>query len=79
MCLLYLVANILFLAHSLMVPGDMCVERDEKVRASLFQAVHSLQATIGPVITATIHDSETVSGIRRLWGFIKCQVDRRFG
>jgi serine/threonine protein kinase len=39
----------------------LCIERDEKVRACLFQAVHSLQSILGPEITSTIHGSETIS------------------
>jgi serine/threonine protein kinase len=42
------------------------VVRDEKVRASLFQAIHSIQAILGPGIAATIHSSETIAGARSL-------------
>jgi hypothetical protein len=39
-----------------LIKAHMCIERDEKVRASLFQAVHLLQAKLEPAITATIHN-----------------------
>jgi hypothetical protein len=39
-----------------LIKAQMYVERDEKVRASLFQTVHSLQAILEPAITATIHN-----------------------
>jgi tRNA A-37 threonylcarbamoyl transferase component Bud32 len=44
----------------------MSVEHDEKVRASLFQAVHSLQAILVAGIAETTHNSETIYGIRSL-------------
>jgi hypothetical protein len=37
-----------------LLKAHMRVERDEKVRASLFQEVHSLQAILGPAITHTM-------------------------
>ncbi len=42
----------------------LCVERDEKVRASLFQAIHSLHAVVQPDIKTAIRDSETISSAR---------------
>ncbi len=46
---------------------QLCSERDEKVRASLFQAVHSMQAVLLPDITATtIQKPESIPGIRNL-------------
>ncbi len=42
----------------------LCSERDEKVRSSLFHAVHSLQAVLSPDIKAAIQDAETVSDSR---------------
>jgi hypothetical protein len=46
---------------------QLCSERDEKVRASLFQAVHSLQAVLLPDITATtIQKTDIVPNVRNL-------------
>jgi len=46
---------------------QLCTERDEKVRSSLFQAVHSMQAVLLPDITATtIQKPESVSSLRNL-------------
>jgi hypothetical protein len=42
-----------------MIKAHMFVERDEKVRAGLFQAMRSLQAILEPAITTTIHNNET--------------------
>jgi hypothetical protein len=39
----------------------LCVERDEKVRATLLQAVHSLQAILLPDINAANQDTEIIS------------------
>jgi hypothetical protein len=40
-----------------LIKAHMRIERDEKVRASLFEAVHSLQAILEPAITTTIHSN----------------------
>jgi hypothetical protein len=46
---------------------QLCIERDEKVRSSLFQAVHSLQAVLLPDITATtVQKSEMVPSARNM-------------
>lgn len=39
----------------------LCVEQDEKVRSSLLQAVHSLQAGLVPEISASDRDTEIIS------------------
>jgi hypothetical protein len=39
----------------------LCIERDEKIRSSLFQSVHSLQAVLLPDITKKLRNSEAVS------------------
>jgi hypothetical protein len=44
----------------------LCIERDERVRAGLFHAVHSLQVLLEPGIAATIQNSATVSAMRSL-------------
>jgi hypothetical protein len=46
---------------------QLIIERDEKVRSTLFQAVHSMQAVLLPDITATaIQKPESISGVRNL-------------
>ncbi len=42
----------------------LCVERDEKVRAGLFQAIHSLQAIVQPDIKNAIRGAETIANAR---------------
>jgi hypothetical protein len=42
---------------------QLCIERDEKVRSSLFQAVHTLQAVLLPDIT-TIQKAESIPATR---------------
>jgi hypothetical protein len=37
------------------------VERDEKVRAGMSQAIHSLQAIMGPGIAIPLHESDTIT------------------
>jgi hypothetical protein len=44
----------------------MSVEHDEKVRASLFQAVRSIQEILKSGIEEATHDSETIYGMRSL-------------
>jgi serine/threonine protein kinase len=44
----------------------LCVERDEKVRSNLLQAVHSLQAVLLPEFKTTMQGPETVLNVRNL-------------
>jgi hypothetical protein len=46
---------------------QLCNERDEKVRSSLFQAVHSLQAVLLPdITTTTIQKAESFPTVRNM-------------
>jgi hypothetical protein len=59
-------ASIASMESLCLLKEHLSIERDEKVRAGLVQAVHSLHAILGRGIAAAIHNNETVVGIRNL-------------
>jgi len=55
------IASVVSMESLYMLKDHMSVERDEKVRAGMSQAIHSLQAIMGPGIAIPLHESDTIT------------------